>query len=92
MVLGRRQTSPLEQVHVALDLETTGLDSARHAILEVGAVRFRGDEVIDTFQTLVNPAHTIPDFIQRLTNITPAMIERAPLLLHHFQRVGRVCR
>ena len=78
MVLGRRQTSPLEQVHVALDLETTGLDSARHAILEVGAVRFRGDEVIDTFQTLVNPAHPIPDFIQRLTNITPAMIERAP--------------
>ena len=78
MVLGRRQISPLEQVHVALDLETTGLDSARHAILEVGAVRFRGDEVLATYQTLVNPGQPISEFIQGLTGIKPALVNRAP--------------
>ena len=70
--------SPFEQVNVALDLETTGLDSNRHQILEVGAVRFRGDEVIETYQTLVNPGVPIPEFIQRLTHISPQQVKRAP--------------
>ena len=70
--------SPLEQVYVSLDLETTGLDSERDTILEIGAVRFRGDEVLDTFETFVNPGRPIPDHIQRLTGIQPRQVERAP--------------
>ena len=70
--------SPFEQVNVALDLETTGLDSNRHQILEIGAVRFRGAEVIETYQTLVNPGVPIPEFIQRLTHISPQQVKRAP--------------
>ena len=71
-------TNPSEQVHVAIDLETTGLDSARETIIEVGAVKFQGDRVLDTFQTLVNPGRPIPEFIQRLTTITPSQVVRAP--------------
>ncbi|MEC8910566.1 MAG: helicase C-terminal domain-containing protein, partial [Chloroflexota bacterium] len=52
--------------------------SNRHQILEVGAVRFRGDEVIETYQTLVNPGVAIPEFIQRLTHISPQQVKRAP--------------
>lgn len=70
--------SPLDQVYVSLDLETTGLDSERDTILEIGAVRFRGDEVLDTFETFVNPGRPIPDHIQRLTGIQPRQVERAP--------------
>ena len=70
--------SPLEQVYVSLDLETTGLDAERDTILEIGAVRFRGDEVLDTFETFVNPGRPIPDHIQRLTGIQPRQVERAP--------------
>ena len=78
MVLFDTDISPFEQVNVALDLETTGLDSSRHAIMEIGAVRFRGDEVIETYQTLVNPGQAIPEFIQRLTHISPQQVKRAP--------------
>ena len=78
MVLFDTDISPFEQVNVALDLETTGLDSNRHQILEVGAVRFRGDEVVETYQTLVNPCVAIPEFIQRLTHISPQQVKRAP--------------
>ncbi len=78
MVLFDTELSPFEQVNVALDLETTGLDSSRHAIMEIGAVRFRGDEVIETYQTLVNPGQAIPEFIQRLTHISPQQVKRAP--------------
>ena len=70
--------SPLEQTCVAIDLETTGLRAESDSILEVGAVRFRGDEVLDTFQTFVNPGRDIPDFVQRYTGITPQDIRRAP--------------
>ena len=75
---GHLPISPLEQVYVSLDLETTGLDADRDTILEIGAVRFRGDEVLDTFETFVNPGRPIPDHIQRLTGIRPRQVERAP--------------
>ena len=78
MVLFDTDISPFEQVNVALDLETTGLDSSRHAIMEIGAVRFRGEEVIETYQTMVNPGQAIPEFIQRLTHISPQQVKRAP--------------
>ena len=70
---------PLLQVHVALDLETTGLDSTKDSIIEVGAIKFRGDEAIDTFQTFIHPSRPIPEFVQRLTGISPDQVARAPL-------------
>ena len=78
MALQYAAVPPLEQSIVALDLETTGLNSNSDAILEVGAVRFRGSEVIETFQRLVNPGRPIPDYVQRLTGIAPRDIQRAP--------------
>jgi DNA polymerase-3 subunit epsilon/ATP-dependent DNA helicase DinG len=67
-----------EQVFVALDLETTGLDSSRDTIIEIGAVKFQGDQVIDTFETFINPGRSIPEFVQRLTGISPRQVRRAP--------------
>ena len=78
MALQHTTIDPFGQVHVALDLETTGLDSGRDNIIEVGAVKFQGDRVIDTFQTFVNPGRQIPDFVQRLTGISPHQVENAP--------------
>ena len=78
MTLDFPTTTPFDLVHVSLDLETTGLDQDRDTIIEVGAVKFQGEEVIDTFQSLVNPGRSIPEFIQRLTNIKPSQVARAP--------------
>ena len=64
-------------VFVSLDLETTGLDSERDAIIEIGAVKFRGRQVLDTYQTLVNPFRQLPDFVKRLTGITQRSLDRA---------------
>ncbi len=85
--IGASAISPFEQVHVALDLETTGLDSARDTIIEVGAVKFQGDEIIDTLQTFVNPGRPIPEHIQRLTNISPNQVRRAPFFSSVADRV-----
>ena len=36
-----QHTSPSEDVWIAFDLETTGLDADRDAIIEIGAVKFQ---------------------------------------------------
>ena len=70
--------SPLEEVWVALDLETTGLSSEDDEIIEIGAVKFQGQQVLDTYQTFVNPHRRLNDFIKRFTGITQADVSRAP--------------
>ena len=65
---------------VSLDIETTGLDEDRDAIIEIAAVRFNGKRKEDEFNTLINPGKHIPDFITGLTGIDDAMVRQAPRL------------
>jgi DNA polymerase-3 subunit epsilon/ATP-dependent DNA helicase DinG len=68
------------RVYISLDIETTGLDPEQDDILEIGAVRFKGNQVYDTFSALVNPGRPIPYKIQQLTGITPADVKGAPAI------------
>ncbi len=63
---------------VALDIETTGLDPQRDAILEIGAVRFNGRRVEHEWSNLLNPGRPVPPFITQLTGITNDMVAQAP--------------
>ncbi len=76
----------MQGIIVALDLETTGLDASRDRIIEIGAVKFRGDEVLDTWQTLVNPGFSLPEYITRLTGIRDEDLMRAPRLTESLLR------
>lgn len=61
---------------VVFDLETTGLDPARHEIIEFGAIRVDCEtDLQETFQTLVKPRRAIPKTITRLTGISQDMVE-----------------
>lgn len=72
-------------MRVALDLETTGLYAEQDAILEIAAIKFQGDTVIDTFESFVAPGRAIPFRVQRLTGITPELIVGAP----HFETIAK---
>lgn len=63
---------------VAVDTETTGLDSKRDSIIELGVVRVINGEIGDCFSLLVNPQREIPPFVSRLTGITTSMVSTAP--------------
>ncbi len=78
MTLSTQLSSALEQTWVSLDLETTGLDNRSHEIIEVGAVKFRGYDVIDTYQALVNPYRRLSEFIVNYTHITQREVDGAP--------------
>ena len=65
---------------VALDIETTGLDPHRDAIIEIGAVKYDGNEIVGKWQSLINPQRTIPEMITQLTGIDNQMVAAAPLI------------
>lgn len=64
--------------YVAIDVETTGLDPDRDAIIEVAAITFQGSDILDEFSSLANPQRDIPSFITQLTSITQSMVDDAP--------------
>jgi DNA polymerase-3 subunit epsilon len=71
--------TPLAEVtFCVLDLETTGGTAADGGITEIGAVKLCGGERIATFRTFVNPGHSIPLQITRLTGISESMVADAP--------------
>lgn len=64
---------------IVLDFETTGLspDYGDRAI-EIGAVRIENGEVVERFQSLMNPGRRINSFIEGYTGITNGMLKGAP--------------
>ncbi|MCY4081592.1 MAG: exonuclease domain-containing protein [Caldilineaceae bacterium] len=65
---------------VAFDLETTGLNPKRDAIIEIGAVRFQQGGPRDYYSTCINPGRPLPVRIQQITGIRPADVAGAPAI------------
>jgi DNA polymerase-3 subunit epsilon len=74
-------STPLfDVVFCVLDLETTGGSPAQCEITEIGAVKYKGGDLVGSFQTLVDPGLPIPPSITILTGITQAMVIDAPAI------------
>jgi DNA polymerase III epsilon subunit family exonuclease len=67
-----------EAEFVVFDLETTGLSAERSRICELGAVRVRALELVDSFQSLVDPCVPLPDPVARLTGLREEELRGAP--------------
>jgi DNA polymerase III epsilon subunit family exonuclease len=74
--------TPLSQTTFAvIDLETSGGSPRSGAgITEIGVVKVRGGVVLGTFQSFVDPGHSLPPFITQLTGITDEMLLSAPFI------------
>lgn len=62
---------------VVVDFETTGLNTKRHRVMEIGAVRIRNGQIIEEFSRFVNPCMPIPPEVSALTGITDNMVRDA---------------
>jgi DNA polymerase-3 subunit epsilon len=80
-LVGGRPDPLLEEAElVVFDLETTGLAAGRDQICEIGAVRVKGLELVDSFQSLVNPRIALPEPIARLTGLREEELRGAPAI------------
>ena len=66
-------------MYAIVDIETTGTNAGYHGITEVAIFIHDGEQVIDSWQSLINPQVEIPAFIQQMTGITNDMVATAPL-------------
>ncbi len=77
---GFRFKGLMEKTFVVVDLETTGTRTYKDKITEIAAFKVRGGEIIDRYESLVNPGRYIPYNITRITGITNEMVQNAPLI------------
>ena len=64
---------------VVIDFETTGLSpNLGERDIEVGAVLLNNNQIVDRFQSLMNPGKRISAFIEDYTGITNKMLSSAP--------------
>ena len=61
-----------------VDIETTGSYAAANGITEIAIVVFDGKQILQRFETLINPLQHIPSYIQAMTGITNEMVAEAP--------------
>ena len=62
--------------YVVVDIETTGLGSSDE-IVEIGALKVRGHQVVETFCSLVHPSRPIPPSATLIHGITNSIVKDA---------------
>ncbi|MBN2479042.1 MAG: DUF3820 family protein [Parachlamydiales bacterium] len=67
-----------EDVFICLDIEATGLDPKTDRIIEVAAAKFNFSEILEVFDTLIDPEIQIPKLSQNIHNISQEMVSGKP--------------
>ena len=75
-IFGNKQAG-FDEEFCVFDIETTGLSNLNDKITEIGAVIVKNGEIIDRYDTFVNPEMPIPQNITELTGITNEMVADA---------------
>lgn len=63
---------------VCIDVETTGLDTQKDRVIELAGGIFTLDDMIDDFESLIDPEQEIPPESQAIHNITKEMVLGQP--------------
>lgn len=63
--------------YVSVDVETTGLAPKQDKIIEIGAVRVRDGQIVESFTSFVNPGRILPGHITELTGILQEQVDKA---------------
>lgn len=64
--------------YTVIDIETTGLNPKQDEIIEISALKYRNNEIVDKFSSLIKPESSIPDYIIKITGIDDEMVSSAP--------------
>jgi DNA polymerase III subunit epsilon len=68
-----------------VDLETTGGSPFFNRIIEIGLLRVQNGEVVEKYETFINPGIPIPSYITKITGIETRHLSDAP----YFEEVAQ---
>ncbi len=94
IVYNAKDDSTINSSFVVFDIETTGFSPVNDSIIEVGAVKIAGGEIINRYSSFVNPHRSIPENITELTSITNEMVADAPdikQVMEEFNEFSKDC-
>ena len=74
-------------MYAIVDVETTGLSPRGEKITEIAVYVHDGKQVVDEFQSLVNPEKKIPYRIVQMTGINNQMVQEAPRFCEIAKRI-----
>ncbi|WP_080059593.1 3'-5' exonuclease [Spirosoma aerolatum] len=77
-------------MYCIVDVETTGGINGPTRLTEIAIFRHDGQQVVDSFHSLLNPGCPIPPFIQYLTGISDEMVQDAPTFADVAESVLRI--
>ena len=63
---------------ICLDCETTGLEHREDRLIEIAVVKFTFQEIIETYETLIDPELPIPPHTTEIHHITDEMVAGKP--------------
>lgn len=92
VINAKENTLIKDETYVVFDIETTGLSPYNDKIIEIGAVKVKNNDIIDTFSVFINPEIPISEFTTNLTSITNEDVENAKkideILPEFFEFIG----
>jgi DNA polymerase-3 subunit epsilon len=79
-----------EEIFICLDCETTGLDPKTDRIIEIAVAKFTMSEILESFQTLIDPEVEIPPSSIAIHHITESMVVGQPKISEVLPRIAQM--
>lgn len=79
------------RAYTIVDVETTGGSPKYNRVIDLGVLRVEHGEIIDTFETLLNPGIEIPEYIIKMTGISNGDVHDAPVFDDIKDRLLELC-
>ncbi len=67
-----------QDIFVCIDCESTGLDPEKDRMIEIAIARFTFDQILQKFETLIDPERGIPQISQEIHKISSEMLQGKP--------------
>ncbi|HEY5235646.1 MAG TPA: exonuclease domain-containing protein, partial [Rhabdochlamydiaceae bacterium] len=79
-----------KDIFICLDCETTGLDARNDRIIEIAVIKFTFTEVLERFETLVDPECQISESSMAIHHISQDMVKGKPKILEVLPQISKM--